>query len=56
MLDNGDQDTEFGVEVDRSRETYMRVFRGLITFRVPGFQPYPCSREIASGRGRARTP
>jgi hypothetical protein len=37
--DKGDENTEFGVEVDRSWVTYMRVFRGRVIIQSPGFEP-----------------
>ena len=40
ITNNGDQATEFGVEVDLSQATYIRVFQGFISFRMQGFKPF----------------
>ena len=58
VLDAGDQDAKFGVEVDRSMATYMRVFHGTITFTSPGFKPcsVPADTCVWTGAGEAQRP
>jgi hypothetical protein len=34
-----DQDAQFGIEVDQSPATYLRVLGGRVTIRTPGFGP-----------------
>ena len=42
VTDQGNQAAEFGVEVDRSKATFTRVFQGSINVGAQGFQgPYP---------------
>jgi hypothetical protein len=35
----GDREAQFGIEVDQSRATYLRVLSGLVTIRTPYFGP-----------------
>ena len=57
VLDKGDQDAKFGVEVDRSVVTYMRVFHGTVIFTSPGFRPcsIPAGVCVWTGAGRSVT-
>ena len=56
VLDKGDQDAEFGVEVDRSWVTYTRVLRGKVIFASPGFEPcsIPVGMCVWTGAGAKR--
>ncbi len=56
VLDKGDQDAKFGVEVDRSVATYTRVFRGTVIFTSPGFEPrsIPAGVCVWTGAGAKR--
>jgi hypothetical protein len=37
ITDNGDQEAQFGVEVDASKATFTRVLQGSISIGAPGF-------------------
>ena len=58
VLDKGDQDAKFGVEVDRSVATYTRVFRGTVIFTSPGFEPrsVPAGVCVWTGAGEVQRP
>jgi hypothetical protein len=40
LLDNGDQEAEFGVEVDEAGTSYAHIFRGLVVLNVPHCRTY----------------
>ena len=53
MKNTGEQDAQFGVEVDRSWATYLHVLRGLVTIRSAGFEPQavPAGMCVWTGAG-----
>ena len=47
----GDQDAQFGVEVDPSSATYVHVLRGTVAIRSPNFQPHAVPAGMCAWTG-----